>query len=70
MEGCFMLQWRGWGGGGGGGCFSGGGKASFLSGGVPHRGGIGFDVGGFEKNRGMGGHAPYYGKHWRIRMKI
>ena len=67
MEGCFTFQLRGGGSDGG---------ASFLSGGVPHRGGTCFDVGGFEKNRGIGGggaphpHAPYYGKHWRIRMKI
>ena len=43
MEGCFTFQW--------GGCFSDGG-ASFLSGGAPPWGGIGFDggEGGFEKN--------------------
>ena len=49
MEGCCMFQWEG-------GVFQMGG-VSFLSGGVPHGGAIGFDGGGFRKkslDRGEG----------------
>ena len=36
--------------------FLNGGGSSFLSGRVPHMGGISFDKGTFEKNHGMGWH--------------